>query len=96
MDILLAGFPTQCAVNSFKALQTVVFANFSVCFVSGIRMVAGVPVCVYHYCAVGNHLYRYSKVLDSHSVNEARARIMPTCPHLIWAQPHPLNFSAPM
>jgi len=45
--------------------------------------------------AVGNHLYRYSKVLDSHNVNEARARVMPTCPHLVWAQPHPLNFSAP-
>jgi len=100
VDISLAGFPMQCAVNGVKALQTVVFANFSVCFVNGIRMVAGVPDYQYtyinHYCAVGNHLYRYSKVLDSHSVNEARARIMPTCPHLIWAQPHPLNFSAPM
>jgi len=47
-----------------------------------------------HY-TVGNHLYRYSKVLDSHSVSEARARVMPTCPHLVWAQPHPVNVSAP-
>ena len=44
----------------------------------------------------GNHLYQYSKVLDSHSVGEARPRVMPACPHLAWAQPHPLNISAPV
>jgi membrane-bound transcription factor site-1 protease len=41
----------------------------------------------------GNHLYQYSKVLDSHSTSEVR--VMPACPAHAWAQPHPLNISSP-
>ncbi|XP_067651684.1 membrane-bound transcription factor site-1 protease-like isoform X1 [Haliotis asinina] len=42
----------------------------------------------------GNHLHRYSKVLEGH-LGTARHRPLPTCPHLVWAPPHPLNKSAP-
>ncbi|ELT89805.1 hypothetical protein CAPTEDRAFT_228241 [Capitella teleta] len=42
----------------------------------------------------GNHLYRYSKVLDSH-LGEPRPKPLPLCPHLAWASPHALNVSAP-
>lgn len=33
---------------------------------------------------------RYSKVLD----NNIRVKPLPTCPHLVWSHPHPLNCSA--
>eukprot|EP00057_Strongylocentrotus_purpuratus_P020901 XP_011675375.1 PREDICTED: multidrug resistance-associated protein 5 [Strongylocentrotus purpuratus] len=42
----------------------------------------------------GNHLYRYSKVLEAH-LGEPRARPLPACPQLAWAIGEPLNFSAP-
>lgn len=42
----------------------------------------------------GNRLYRYSKVLEGH-LGEPQARALPTCPHLIWTVPIPLNISAP-
>lgn len=42
----------------------------------------------------GNRLYRYSKVLESH-LGDNQAKPLPQCPHLIWAQPVPLNVSAP-
>ncbi|PNF21813.1 Membrane-bound transcription factor site-1 protease [Cryptotermes secundus] len=42
----------------------------------------------------GNHLYRYSKVLENH-MDTLQTRALPPCPHLVWAQPIPLNKSAP-
>ncbi|KAK6630577.1 Membrane-bound transcription factor site-1 protease [Polyplax serrata] len=42
----------------------------------------------------GNHLHRYSKVLDNY-VNSIQTRELPACPHLVWAHPIPLNTSAP-
>lgn len=42
----------------------------------------------------GNHLHRYSKVLDNY-MNSLQTRELPPCPHLVWAQPVPLNTSAP-
>lgn len=42
----------------------------------------------------GNHLYRYSKVLENH-MGTLQTRALPPCPHLVWAQPVPLNKSAP-
>ncbi|KAJ4448499.1 hypothetical protein ANN_10515 [Periplaneta americana] len=42
----------------------------------------------------GNHLYRYSKVLENH-MGTLQTRALPPCPHLVWAQPIPLNKSAP-
>lgn len=42
----------------------------------------------------GNHLYRYSKVLDAH-LGEPKPRPLPACPHLAWAIAEPLNISAP-
>ncbi|XP_071958480.1 membrane-bound transcription factor site-1 protease-like isoform X2 [Antedon mediterranea] len=42
----------------------------------------------------GNHLHRYSKVLDSH-LGEPKPRPLPACPHLAWAKGEPLNISAP-
>jgi len=42
----------------------------------------------------GNHLHRYSKVLESHLGNP-RSRPLPACPHHVWALPKPLNISAP-
>lgn len=42
----------------------------------------------------GNHLYRYSKVIENH-MGTLRTRELPTCPHLVWAKPQPLNTSAP-
>nr|CAD7458320.1 unnamed protein product [Timema tahoe] len=42
----------------------------------------------------GNHLYRYSKVLSNHR-DSLLTRDLPPCPHLVWAQPVPLNMSAP-
>ncbi len=43
---------------------------------------------------VGNHLYRYSKVLEAH-LGDPKPRPLPACPHLSWAKPQPLNESAP-
>ena len=42
----------------------------------------------------GNHLYRYSKVLEGH-LGSTRARVLPTCPHHVWATAFPINCSAP-
>uniref|UniRef100_A0AAY4EWD7 Membrane-bound transcription factor site-1 protease n=1 Tax=Denticeps clupeoides TaxID=299321 RepID=A0AAY4EWD7_9TELE len=42
----------------------------------------------------GNHLYRYSKVLESH-LGDHKPRPLPACPHLSWAKPQPLNETAP-
>ncbi|CAB3366260.1 Hypothetical predicted protein [Cloeon dipterum] len=42
----------------------------------------------------GNHLYRYSKVIESH-MGGVRTKPLPQCPHLVWAPPNPLNKSAP-
>ncbi|XP_022904811.1 membrane-bound transcription factor site-1 protease isoform X2 [Onthophagus taurus] len=42
----------------------------------------------------GNKLYRYSKVLDNH-LGDSQAKALPQCPQLVWAQPVPLNISAP-
>uniref|UniRef100_A0A8W8JSW4 Membrane-bound transcription factor site-1 protease n=1 Tax=Magallana gigas TaxID=29159 RepID=A0A8W8JSW4_MAGGI len=42
----------------------------------------------------GNHLHRYSKVLEGH-LGTARSRILPTCPRVIYAPSHPINKSAP-
>lgn len=41
----------------------------------------------------GNHLHRYSKVIEGH-MGTPRARPLPTCPKLIWAKPYPLNITA--
>uniref|UniRef100_A0A8C2AZJ7 Membrane-bound transcription factor site-1 protease n=1 Tax=Cyprinus carpio TaxID=7962 RepID=A0A8C2AZJ7_CYPCA len=42
----------------------------------------------------GNHLYRYSKVLEAH-LGDPKPRPLPACPHLSWAKPQPLNETAP-
>lgn len=42
----------------------------------------------------GNRLYRFSKVLEV-NLGEPQTRPLSKCPHLIWAQPDPLNISAP-
>uniref|UniRef100_A0A7N6B6M5 Membrane-bound transcription factor site-1 protease n=1 Tax=Anabas testudineus TaxID=64144 RepID=A0A7N6B6M5_ANATE len=42
----------------------------------------------------GNHLYRYSKVLEAH-LGEPKPRPLPACPHLSWAKPQPVNETAP-
>uniref|UniRef100_A0A8C1G8P6 Membrane-bound transcription factor site-1 protease n=1 Tax=Cyprinus carpio TaxID=7962 RepID=A0A8C1G8P6_CYPCA len=42
----------------------------------------------------GNHLYRYSKVLEAH-LGAPKPRPLPACPHLSWAKPQPLNETAP-
>ncbi|XP_032813570.1 membrane-bound transcription factor site-1 protease [Petromyzon marinus] len=42
----------------------------------------------------GNHLYRYSKVLEAH-LGDPKPRPLPACPHLSWAKPQPLNQTAP-
>lgn len=41
----------------------------------------------------GNHLHRYSKVIEGH-LGTPRSRPLPTCPNLVWAKPFPLNISA--
>uniref|UniRef100_A0A5F8GQ65 Membrane-bound transcription factor site-1 protease n=1 Tax=Monodelphis domestica TaxID=13616 RepID=A0A5F8GQ65_MONDO len=42
----------------------------------------------------GNHLHRYSKVLEAH-LGDPKPRALPACPHLSWAKPQPLNETAP-
>ncbi|XP_049814659.1 membrane-bound transcription factor site-1 protease isoform X1 [Schistocerca nitens] len=42
----------------------------------------------------GNHLHRYSKVLENR-MGSLQTRDLPPCPTLVWAQPVPLNQSAP-
>lgn len=42
----------------------------------------------------GNHLHRYSKVIEG-NLGKSRSRPLPPCPSLNWAKPHPLNKSAP-
>ncbi|KAH1002640.1 membrane-bound transcription factor site-1 protease-like isoform X2 [Dendroctonus ponderosae] len=41
-----------------------------------------------------NRLYRFSKVLENH-LDAGIVRALPQCPHLVWANPVPLNQSAP-
>ncbi|KAE8295892.1 Membrane-bound transcription factor site-1 protease [Larimichthys crocea] len=41
----------------------------------------------------GNHLYRYSKVLEAH-LGDPKPRPLPACPHLSWAKPA-VNETAP-
>uniref|UniRef100_W5MI11 Membrane-bound transcription factor site-1 protease n=1 Tax=Lepisosteus oculatus TaxID=7918 RepID=W5MI11_LEPOC len=42
----------------------------------------------------GNHLYRYSKVLEPH-LGDPKPRPLPACPHLSWAKPQPVNLTGP-
>lgn len=42
----------------------------------------------------GNHLYRYSKVLENR-MGTGQTRPLPVCVKLKWATPYPLNKSAP-
>lgn len=42
----------------------------------------------------GNHLHRYSKVLEGH-LGSPRSRPLPQCPRLSWTPAQPLNVSAP-
>lgn len=42
----------------------------------------------------GNHLFRYSKVLEAH-LGDPKPRPLPACPHLSWAKPQPVNETAP-
>ncbi|XP_029781153.1 membrane-bound transcription factor site-1 protease isoform X2 [Suricata suricatta] len=42
----------------------------------------------------GNHLHRYSKVLEARW-GRPEPRALPACPHLSWAKPQPLNETAP-
>ncbi|XP_019490327.1 PREDICTED: membrane-bound transcription factor site-1 protease [Hipposideros armiger] len=49
-------------------------------------------VCV--FTAPGNHLHRYSKVLEAR-LGGPEPRALPACPHLSWAKPQPLNETAP-
>lgn len=52
-------------------------------------------VCVFFYFFfAGNHLYRYSKVLEAH-LGDPKPRPLPACPHLSWAKPQPVNETAP-
>ncbi|XP_052230878.1 membrane-bound transcription factor site-1 protease-like [Dreissena polymorpha] len=41
----------------------------------------------------GNHLHRYSKVIEGH-MGTARSRPLPPCPKLVWAKPNHLNVTA--
>ncbi|XP_032231791.2 membrane-bound transcription factor site-1 protease-like isoform X2 [Nematostella vectensis] len=43
----------------------------------------------------GNHLYKYSKVLDRASLGAPRTQPIPACPHLVWATPQPVNHTLP-
>lgn len=45
-------------------------------------------------CCPGNHLHRYSKVLEAR-LGGPEPRALPACPHLSWAKPQPLNETAP-
>ncbi|CAG5132157.1 unnamed protein product, partial [Candidula unifasciata] len=42
----------------------------------------------------GNHLHRYSKVIEG-SLGTAHPRPLPPCPSLVWAKPYPINKTAP-
>lgn len=42
----------------------------------------------------GNHLHRYSKVIDG-SQGSTHHHPLPQCPSLVWAKPYPINKSAP-
>ncbi|XP_052062556.1 membrane-bound transcription factor site-1 protease-like [Mytilus californianus] len=41
----------------------------------------------------GNHLHRYSKVIEGH-LGSTVSKVLPPCPHQVWAKPHPLNKTA--
>lgn len=44
---------------------------------------------------IGNHLHRYSKVIEGHLGSTVSKRL-PPCPHQVWAKPHPINKTANM
>lgn len=52
------------------------------------------PSCDCAAVAAGNHLHRYSKVLEARW-GGPEPRALPACPHLSWAKPQPLNETAP-
>ncbi|XP_076111687.1 membrane-bound transcription factor site-1 protease-like [Mytilus galloprovincialis] len=41
----------------------------------------------------GNHLHRYSKVIEGH-LGSTVSKKLPPCPHQVWAKPHPINKTA--
>lgn len=49
---------------------------------------------IFYFFTPGNHLYRYSKVLEAH-LGDPKPRPLPACPHLSWAKPQPVNETAP-
>ena len=53
-----------------------------------------VSMLFFLFLLAGNHLYRYSKVLEAH-LGQPKPRPLPACPHLAWAKGDPLNISAP-
>ena len=44
---------------------------------------------------LGNHLHKYSKVLDPAQLGAIETVPLPECPAQAWSKPDPLNITAP-
>lgn len=66
----------------------------SVIWVDVLLDVFGTLLFLFLQLPLGNHLYRYSKVLEAH-LGDPKPRPLPACPHLSWAKPQPVNETAP-
>lgn len=66
----------------------------SVIWVDVLLDIFGTLLFLFLQLPLGNHLYRYSKVLEAH-LGDPKPRPLPACPHLSWAKPQPVNETAP-
>lgn len=75
--------PVRSSLLRFFIFSSPLYTAHKLCFVFYILSI--IP---------GNHLYRYSKVLEAH-LGDPKPRPLPACPHLSWAKPQPVNETAP-
>nr|XP_054748279.1 membrane-bound transcription factor site-1 protease-like [Lytechinus pictus] len=86
---------TDCYWLLETLLQYTAYSNLSPMFSDHENIATSLPpVDTLPTRMEGNHLYRYSKVLEAH-LGEPKPRPLPACPQLAWAIGEPLNFSAP-
>lgn len=81
-------------VGTFSKFKVFCSRTTSVIWVDVLLDVFGTLLFLFLQLPLGNHLYRYSKVLEAH-LGDPKPRPLPACPHLSWAKPQPVNETAP-
>ena len=95
MKINLGVFATLCTysfINRDKEMDKKRFALLRILFRNLVS--SSFSFLAFRYFS-GNHLHKYSKVLDPSQLGAIETVPLPECPLQAWSQPKPLNVTAP-